>query len=528
VSTAVAPLYHSSRIFDFQAEGVARAYLRDGNFAIWSTGIGKTHLAMMLAALLFEDGEIDLVLVACESGKLSEWVGDFRYYTGLTTALYKGKGPDDRRAMLVDPPQVLVSTYETIRNDAAMKVKGAPKKLQDGFLRTALKKKRVLVIYDEATKLRNRDSDIYRYHEHLLRNQRKEARTRVLALTATPFERSPESGFNIGRLVSPQFCTVKQFEDDHYAGVDFFGNVTGYKNIGPDDHVDSQRSTLFEKLEHCLLVKDKFDDDVRGFFPAQTEEFTYVDLPPKLRAFYNEVVALADDDDLAHLAVSSAIVLRQAILHPRSLLRSKGKLARALVEAIGPKGLAALPVPKLDALANDLERLVRGERRKILLYTFFGQTVLPELYDDLAALGYNVAINHGGLSKVQRDKETAWFKEGDADIFLSSDAGARGINMPMATAVLNYEPPTLASIYQQRIDRVHRIDSEADMVWAMSYIMKDTIEEPLAEITLQRNEWFDSFVAKALAAGTKAHRPTAAERRLLMRMSRDFSETEEQ
>lgn len=505
-------LYRSNRVYEFQADGVARAYLRPNNLAIWSTGLGKSHLAMALAALLFEDDLIDHVALACETNKLKEWLSDFGYFTLLGARLYHGS-PDRRRAMAAMAPQVIISTYETFRNDLAKKRPGASRALDDGFLISALRGKRVLFVYDEVTKFKNRTSGTYRHHEHALRQLRKVAGSvRTLGLTATPIEKSPENVFNIGRLISPGFCTVEQFGQDHVLGLDEYGNPIGYINIS-DEACEPGVVSLYGKLKHCLLVKDKFDPDVRAEFPSQVEEFDFVPIEGIMRDFYDTIIDLSEKWS----PVQAQMVARQALLHPMSLTRSQGSLAKHVVDQVGVEGLRALPTPKVDRMLSHLEPIVKGEGRQAVVFSFFGQSVLPFLRDALEADGYRVAYNTGGMSRSARDEAMATFRAGDADIFLSSDAGSRGINLPEATFVLNFELPFLASTYQQRIDRVHRIDSDAEMVLARSMIAEGTIEEAIAETVLERNQWFDTFIQAAINAGAhNPYRPSAHERRLLM------------
>lgn len=512
-------LYHSDRVYQFQADGVARAYLRSDNLAIWSTGLGKSHLAMALSALLFEDDLIDHVVLACESNKLTEWLSDFSHFTGLDAALYHG-ALDKRRRIAADPPRVLISTYETLRNDMATKRPRSPRALDDGFLTGALAGSRVLVVYDEVTKLKNRTSATYRHHDHALGRWRKAGSVRTLGLTATPIERSPENVFNIGRLISPGFCTVERFERDHVLGRDEYDNPVGYINIS-DDRCEPGVTSLYGKLRHCLLVKDKFDADVRAEFPRQVEEFDFVPVEGALRDFYETVLRLSADWSPAQ----AQVVARQILLHPLSITSSQGALAQYVVGQVGVDGLRALPTPRLDRLLSHLEPLVKGEGRQVVVFSFFGQSVLPLLRDALTDHGYQVAYNTGGMTREAKSEAMAAFRAGGADIFLSSDAGSRGINLPEATCVINYELPFLASTYQQRIDRVHRIDSDAEMVLARSMIAAGTIEEVIAETVLERNAWFDQFIQAAINSGIhNPHRPSAAERRLLMHKTKGDEE----
>lgn len=519
-------LYVSPRIYDFQADGVARAYLGGNKLATWSTGIGKTHLAMALSALLFEDELVDVVLLACESNKLIEWLGDFRRFTKLDPTLYRGS-PERRGRILNEGHQVLIGTYETIRNDAAV-TKSGTRSLDPGPLLTALKGQRVLVVYDEVAKLKGRTSQTYRAHEYLLRELRKAAETRTLGLTATPIERSPENILNIARLIQPGICTIAQFEEDHVRYNDQFGNYAAFKNLGPDDNYEPWVTPLSEKLAPILLVKDKSDPDVRDEFPNQVEDFAYVDLDKRSREFYTAVseLDLIERFDLEEESQKAkmmeralGMVLRQIAAHPQALLHSSGQIARLIVDEVGEAGIKALPQPKVEALLRTLDQLVNEEGLQVLVFTTFGQSVLPLLRDAINEAKISVAINHGGLTLAEQEEQKDAFKTGRAAVYLSSDAGSKGVNLPEATWTINYELPVLHSTYEQRIARNHRIDSDKDQVFVRSLIVRDSIEEGIARKMMTRNQWWDSFIESHLAGGDREYRPTARERKLLMRIA---------
>lgn len=511
-SKVVLPLYHSPKVYPFQARLTAMAYLQRENLIVASTGLGKTHVAMAQAALLAEDGLIDHVICICEKNKVSEWVGDFRVYTDFRRVeQYIGQG---RQRHLLDLPDVLVTTYETARNDAASKVSGRPRALQSGVFTQALVGKKVLVVYDEASKLKNRDSGIYRAHDFMLKHARRHGDVRTTALTATPLESSPENIFNIARLLQPGILTVADFEALHVTGRDIWGRAQGYRHIGDADRVWPDTPTLFERLAGMLQVKDKFDADVLAEFPRQVEEFEYVEYPKASMKIIEELT----DKDLK-TGGGGYMTMRQFAGHPLALLASNADLARWAVTEYGEEALRALSVPKLDALLRHLELLVREEGRKVVVFTFFGQSVLPLLRQALVAKGYQVATNHGQMSAEEREFQKARFRTGDAEVYLSSDAGSRGINLPEATVVINFEMPLLHATYEQRINRIHRIDSDAESVLALTLIAKDTVEEHIVATALERNAWFDAFVSSAIAAGTKVHRPSAEERKLLLRLA---------
>src|SRR4029077_4657857 len=105
--------------------------------------------------------------------------------------------------------------------------------------------------------------------------------------------------------------------------------------------------------------------------------------------------------------------------------------------------------------------------------------------------GFSVVINHGQLSQAKRDHNKALFRAGGAQIFLTSDAGARGINMPEASVVCQYELPCTHANFIQRMNRIHRIDSPHEINNCMSFIALNTVEEGLAHLVVKRNAWSD-------------------------------------
>lgn len=504
-------------LLDFQADGVARSYLQRDQLVTWDTGMGKTHHALALTALLFEDDLIDHCLVVCEKNKFGEWTEDFATYTKLVTTRYYGP---KRKAILDDLPQVMIGVYETIRNDAASKADGKQRALVSGPLTQALVGKRVLVIYDEMSKLKNRSSGIYRHHEHMLTaiSRGHTDGLRRVGLTATPIERDPENAFNIFRLLWPGFMTVSQFEEEHVKGRDIYDRPYGFKNIGDADHSEPWVIPFSKKVEHLLQIKHKTDPDVIDQFPKQVEEFTYVEQHQREEEFYNAVQDLIREEaDSVFAEMAGFGLLRQIACHPHSVLHSQGEMARKVVEIVGEEGIRDIPCNKLERLVEYLDHVVAGQGAQAVVFTFYGQSVLPILRERLEAEGYKVSINHGQMTTSQRDESKRAFKEGETDIFLTSDAGSRGLNLPNASYVINYELPLTHANYIQRINRIHRIDSTHESVTCQSFITAYTAEEGVVRLNEQRNTWADLLLDDEDDMG---ERMTAEDRRAIIKLAR--------
>ncbi len=496
--------YHSPvGLFPFQIEGVCQSYLwlTESNEPVcdllWQTGTGKTHWTMATAALMVEDGLVDQILVVAEGNKVDDWVKDFAKFTDIPAARYHGT-IDKRRQMLADPPMVLVTTFETGRNDIAQfsPKKGSKAVVGDGFLTTHLKGKRVFVVFDEFSRLRTRGNYLYTAWDYLLNRQlrhpkrNKGGRLMMAGLTATKIEKSPEDHFNANRLLMPWATpTVVEFERDHIRVRDDWGKPIEYWNLGENDpYRDPNVIPLSTRWAHRTLKKRKSDPDVINHFPAKVEEPPrWVTLPSAQREFYDAV-----DDIFSEGSEMAALsLLRLVAAHPMALVGSQGQSAKAIVETIGTQSLVAMGSAKEESMAEWAQEL-GGDQG--VIFTFYGQSVLPLLHKRLEREGFSVSINHGQMSLDARAASQDEFKAGRTQIFLTSDAGARGLNLGCGSALLHYELPLLYSTFLQRSDRIHRIDSIHESVTISALIAKGTVEEALAEILLKRNGWSDAVL----------------------------------
>jgi SNF2 family DNA or RNA helicase len=510
--------YSELGLFPFQEEGVAHAAVRKDMLAVWDTGIGKTHLGMATAALLFELEEIDVCLVVCEANKVDEWIEDFEKFTDLGPA-FKYKGAKRSERLRAAEPLVVITTYETMRESAVAFIKEPGKYgavVRDGEILPWLRKKRIFVIYDEVTKLRNRTSNLYKAHAFMLKNLRKARGARVLALTATPMDTSPENLFNIVRLVRPDVAgTVKDFENRYTFGRDDYGNLKWNRHELP---------RFAKQVRPAILRKRKSDPDVIDQFPRQIEDSLKVPLLPVHREFVKAVEQMVVGD---HLRGGHFMVNRMVAGYPASLEEafknanerdpgSAGILCSQILREVGEAGLRDIPSSKAMRLIEYLTPLVKGQGEKVLIFTFFGPTIGKLLARDFRESGFQVFQHFPPLSAELRSENKRAFRAYDGPaILLSSDAGARGMNIPEASYVVHYDMPLTFATYRQRTDRNHRIDSKLPSVTSTAMIALETVEEDIGEMCMSRNETQDILIEDVLDAENYV---LALERRKMLRL----------
>ena len=121
-----------------------------------------------------------------------------------------------------------------------------------------------------------------------------------------------------------------------------------------------------------------------------------------------------------------------------------------------------------------LADLVMSGGNKMLVFTFFAHTVLPVL---VKRLGDRPVFTYdGSMTRAERDHQITLFKacKGGA-VLLSSDAGSKGLNVPEANVIAEYEPAGKFSTRVQRSGRGHRL-GRLDPLTFITFVLESSIE----------------------------------------------------
>lgn len=469
-------LFRPPVVVPFQMRAIAQIYLAGRGMATWDTGTGKTALTIGVVCVALEQQTARHVLIVCETNKMSDWKREFAKFSLIPqdqVAVYHGP---KRRALIEGRvPLVLITSYETARQDAA--VFETLRKLHDGPLAGALAGQSMIVAYDESSKLGNRSSKLYKAHAYLLKRLRQtHPATLVLMLTGTPMEGGGyEQFYNQLRLLSPEAMPIVtaweksciKYRDDYGRPVYISEGVEQFRR---------QATALISR-------KRKSDPEVREHFPPFTEKFESIAMRADQRGLYQRLEDLAWDEDSEFVQVNGlSQLLYQLAGDPLAIHyaaeRGSSELAKMTWRVLRGE-LEKCSSAKADYLWDWYVDPIVKSGNKLLVFTFFGQTVLPALRDRLERKSGGrmpVFTYHGGMSQAARDVCLGNFKAhpGGA-VLLCSDAASKGLNIPEASYTVEYEVARTSATRTQRAGRGHRFGGQ-DPVTFVTFTLDGTIE----------------------------------------------------
>src|SRR5438552_4288257 len=137
--------------------------------------------------------------------------------------------------------------------------------------------------------------------------------------------------------------------------------------------------------------------------------------------------------------------------------------------------------PKLEELEGILGDLLEEPERKIIVFSEWERML--ELVRELAAeMGVESAWHTGSVPQQRRRAEIVRFKQDPAcRLFLSTDSGSVGLNLQVASAVVNVDLPWNPAKLEQRIARAWR-KNQTRSVTVVNLVCEDSIEHQILHL----------------------------------------------
>ena len=447
-----------------QSEGALRI-LRDFNGTALladEVGLGKTITAGMVLKEFIVRGLVTKALILTPPSLVDQWLAELHTKFNLQFHAIESDadwGKFDFALASIDR----VKTYD---NDAGVfKHSKAHEILWD------------LLIVDEAHKLKDSKSRRWQFVDKM---QKK----RFLVLTATPFQNDLLELYNLLHLLKRgHLGTLQQFKKE------FFHKGNKRHPLNPRE--------LKRKLDAVMIRRKRADTLIN--YKKRIPKMIAVDLSTEEFSLYNDVCDLLKTKYFAvdgHPITGRLIVYallpkvtsssRSAIESLTAIAESEKyhgetrMIARSLLERY-----KALPrdskIETLVTLIRDIQKTDPGAQ--MLIYTKH-PTTLNYIVEKLSPHGFDMVPYLGGLTREEREERVQKFRNG-AQILLSTETGAEGLNFQFCHHIINYDLPWNPMSVEQRIGRLDRIGQKHD-IHIYSLATKDTMEERVVDLIINK------------------------------------------
>ena len=289
-----------------------------------------------------------------------------------------------------------------------------------------------------------------------------------IGMTGTPLMNSPMDLYVILKWLGYESHAFYSFKQ-HYCVMGGYGGyeIVGYKNL---DQLTAQvREIMLRRLKSEVLdLPEKiYVDDI-------------VEMDGKQAVMYKEVEAglkadyINGDIDLTN-PLSALIRLRQTTGYP-------GILSDEITESA-----------KLDRMEELVENCTSNDEKVIIFSNWTQMT--DAICNKLKSSGHNVGVITGETPDSSRQEIVDVFQNNSDLSVLVGTIGAMGTGLTLtaATTVIFVDEPWNKALFDQAVDRAHRI-GQKNNITIYSIMCKDTIDERIHNLIYKKGAMSDAII----------------------------------
>jgi SNF2 family DNA or RNA helicase len=484
----------------YQPEAVAKMVDRKKMLVAYEMGLGKTCMTIAAIEELRDLKVIkNPVLIICLSSLKYQWQKEINKFSDSSTTVIDGS--KSTRTLQYDRgsnSNYVICNYEQVVNDWDL--------IKDTTWGA--------VVCDEATAIKGFRSKRSKKVKELSRKVPIR-----FALTGTPIENGrPEEVYSIMQFVDPTLLGRFDLFDQTFIVRNHFGGVQRYRNL----------EIFHKKMQEVSVRKVQTDPDVAPYLPDTIyRDPILISLSKDSSNLYNHIAEELSQElieasqllgpgfslfahyGMEHKPGSPADMLRGSIMskitalrmlcdHPGLLMDSAKKFemndgeGSAYIYSLKERDLFSdkLKSPKLEELKSYVtDHLDTDPEAKVVIFTSW-VGMLDRIKDELNGTLYTGSMN----AKEKEKSKEKFLTDPDCRVFISSDAGGYGVDLPNANLLVNYDLPWSAGLAVQRNGRIKRASSRWPTITIQDMIVKNSIEERQHDMLQQKNAVADAVM----------------------------------
>lgn len=402
-------------------------------------GLGKTIQAIAAAEILARHFGLSKVLVICPTSLKYQWQSEIARFSGRDSRVITGGRAQRQNDYALDD-FCKITNYEKLQPDLDLIAAWAPE----------------LVIVDEAQRVKN-------WNTIAARALKRIDSPYAVVLTGTPLENKLE-----------ELISIVQFVDQHRLGPtwkllhehqvkDEGGRVTGYTGLEKIGQTLAPIMIRRRKSEVLMQLPERTDQNL--LVPMTEAQMVYhqenADVVAKIVQRWRKTKFLSDKDQRR---------LTCTLQNMRMACNST-----YLLDQESDHGV------KADELAALFDGLFEQPEAKAVVFSQWTRTH-DIVIRRLEARGLGYVSFHGGVPSEKRPALVERFRDDpECRVFLSTDAGATGLNLQHASILVNMDLQWNPALLEQRIARIHRM-GQTRPVQIVNFVAKGTIEEGMLSV----------------------------------------------
>jgi SNF2-related domain/Helicase conserved C-terminal domain len=438
-------------LLPYQREGVLHLTFGERALLADEMGLGKTVQGIAACLLLARMKDVARVLVVCPASLKAEWEEQIARFCDRSTRLVFGPKVQ-RDAAYRDPAFFTIVNYEQVVVDA------------DEINETL---RPDIIVLDEAQRIKN-------WQTKTARRVKSLRSPYAFVLTGTPLENRIDEVYSIVQYLDPEILgPLFRFNRDFYQ-LDEKGRPIDYQNL-----VD-----LRARLQPVLLRRRK--SDVEDQLPGRTIKTYFVQMAAEQASRY---------EDYHYPARKLIAASKHRPLSPKEFEKLQMLLACMRMVCDTPAILDpdCRISPKLEELEGILTDLLADPVRKVIVFSEW-ERMLTMVRELAGEMGVEAAWHTGSLPQQRRRAEINRFKHDPAcRLFLSTDSGSVGLNLQVASAVVNMDLPWNPAKLEQRIARAWR-KNQMRTVNVINLVTQDSIEHNILHLLGRKQALADGVI----------------------------------
>ena len=426
-------------LLPYQRQGAMHLAFGERALLADDMGLGKTIQAIAACELLARMKGIHRALIVCPASLKAEWEEQIARFSGRKSLLVFG--PRAQRLLAYrEPAFFTIVNYEQVLIDAddINSILGPD-----------------IIVLDEAQRIKN-------WHTKTARRVKSLHSPYAFVLTGTPVENRIDELYSIMQYLDPGILgPLFRFNRDFYQ-LDERGRPVDYQNL----------AELRRRVQPLMLRRRKAE--VEKELPGRTVKNYFVPMAEEQKLRYEDYRVPA----VQLIAKAQRRPLTQAEFDRLQMLLACMRMICDTPAILDPSCRIS---PKLEELEGILGDFLEDPDRKVIVFSEW-ERMLTMVRELAGEMGVEAAWHSGSLPQQRRRAEINRFKHDPAcRLFLSTDSGSVGLNLQVASAVINVDLPWNPAKLEQRIARAWR-KNQTRSVNVVNLITEGSIEHSILHL----------------------------------------------